>query len=224
MEMPKKLFLFTEIFFFIISTWILNFENDVISFNKILDVNYNLVQKLDIKKYRLLAKYKESKDSNSASLKDDIPNNIGYSQIDIFNKVEDTMKRKKSYRSSLNKAQYYTEVINHNKGMFDGKHFHFEKKWIKKKDYDYFLEKNRRIGDIGYPILQGLGYLETVAKIIMKSIKSAFKLADDIPVPSYTYPLLFSMLLFILAIIIVVGITKILINNEKYKKIKLMTE
>ncbi|SBS92493.1 Plasmodium exported protein (Pm-fam-a like), unknown function, partial [Plasmodium malariae] len=214
-----------------------------------LDVNYNLGKKLDIKNYRLLAKYKQSKDSNSASLKDDIPNNRGYSQRDIFNKVEDPMKRKKSNRSSLNKEKYYTEVINHNKGMFDGKHFHFEKKWIKKKDYDYFLEKNRRIGDIslkkikfrnykfgvailflffvlgiGYPILQGLGYLKTAAEKIMESIKSAFKLNDNIPVPSYTYPLLFSILLFILAIIIVVGITKILINNEKYKKIKLMTE
>ncbi|SBS98856.1 Plasmodium exported protein (Pm-fam-a like), unknown function, partial [Plasmodium malariae] len=214
-----------------------------------LDVNYNLVQKLDIKKYRLLAKYKENNDSNSASLKDDIPNNRGFSQRDIFNKEEDTLKHKISNRSSLNKAQYYTEVINHNKGMFDGKHFHFQKKWIKKKDYDYFLEKNRRIGDIclkkikfrnygfavfiffiffvlgiGYPILQGLGYLETVAKMIMESIKSVFELKESIPVPSYTYPLLFSILLFILAIIIVVGITKILINNEKYKKIKLMTE
>ncbi|KAI4834087.1 fam-m protein [Plasmodium brasilianum] len=249
MEKPKKLFIFTEIFFFIISTWILNFENDIISFNKILDVNYNLGQKLDIKKYRLLAKYKETKDSNSASLKDDIPNNRSYSQRDIYNKVEDTMKRKKSNRSSLNKAQYYTEVINHNNGIFDGKHFHFEKKWIKKKDYDYFLEKNRRIGDIGlkkikfrnygfgvailflffvlgigYPILQGLGYLKDAAEKIMESIKSAFDLKDSIPVPSYTYPLLFCILLFILAIIIVVGITKILINNEKYKKIKLMTE
>ncbi|KAI4837524.1 hypothetical protein MKS88_004001 [Plasmodium brasilianum] len=184
-----------------------------------------------------------------ASLKDDIPNNSGYSQRDIFNKEGDTLKHKKSNRSSLNKAQYYTEVINYNKGMFDGKHFHFEKKWIKKKDYDYFLEKNRRIGDIGlkkikfrnygfgvfiffiffvlgigYPILQGLGYLETVTKMIMESIKSAFDLTQEIPVPSYTHPLLFSILLFILAIIIVVGITKILINNEKYKKIKLMTE
>ncbi|SBT01785.1 Plasmodium exported protein (Pm-fam-a like), unknown function, partial [Plasmodium malariae] len=220
-----------------------------IPFNKISDVNYNLVQKLDIKNYRLLAKYKQSKDSNSASLKDDIPNNRGYTQRDIFNNEEDTLKHKKSNRSLLNKAQYYTEVINHNKGMFDGKHFHFEKKWIKKKDYDYFLEQNRRIGDIGlkkikfrnytfgvailflffvlgigYPILQELGYLKNAAEKIMQSIKNAFELTKDIQVPSYTYTLLFSILLFILAIIIVVGITKILINNEKYKKIKLMTE
>ncbi|KAI4833723.1 fam-m protein [Plasmodium brasilianum] len=132
MEKPMKLFLFNEIFFFIISTWILNFENDI-SFNKILDVNYNLGKKLDIKNYRLLAKYKQTKDSNSASLKDDIPNNRGFSQRDIFNKEEDTLKHKISNKSSLNKAQYYTEVINHNKGMFDGKHFHFQKKWIKKK-------------------------------------------------------------------------------------------
>ncbi|SBS99478.1 Plasmodium exported protein (Pm-fam-a like), unknown function [Plasmodium malariae] len=57
-------------------------------------------------------------------------------------------RKKQSNRSILNKEQYYTELIDYNNGMFDGKHFHFEKKWIKKKDYDNFLENRKRIRHI----------------------------------------------------------------------------
>ncbi|KAI4836218.1 hypothetical protein MKS88_004006 [Plasmodium brasilianum] len=53
-----------------------------------------------------------------------------------------------SNKSLLNKAQYYTEVIDYNNGMFDGKHFFFKKKRIKKKDYDHIHERNRKICDI----------------------------------------------------------------------------
>ncbi|SBS94645.1 Plasmodium exported protein (Pm-fam-a like), unknown function, partial [Plasmodium malariae] len=96
-----------------------------------------------------MAKCKQDKDSNILELEQNIKNNTKCKKKDIaINEKGEKDKNKKSNKSSLNKAQYYTEVIDYNNGMFDGKHFHFEKKWIKKKDYDNFLERNRRICDI----------------------------------------------------------------------------
>ncbi|SBT01639.1 hypothetical protein PMALA_082720 [Plasmodium malariae] len=78
-----------------------------------------------------------------------MPNRAEYEKKNISNNKEGTKgKNKEYYKSSLNKAQLYTEVMDYNNGMFDGKHFHFEKKFIRKKDYDYILQKSRRIHDI----------------------------------------------------------------------------
>ncbi|SBT01558.1 Plasmodium exported protein (Pm-fam-a like), unknown function, partial [Plasmodium malariae] len=146
-----------------------------------------------------------------------------------------------------------TEVIDYNNGMFDGKHFHFEKKWIKKKDYDDFLERKRRICDIalkkikfknygyivamfviffffgiGVPILSNLESLDTawkglrgtnILKILYDAVENWGKTVN-----SYIYLTLFSVLMLTLIIVLVKGICKILRNNEKYNKIKLITE
>ncbi|SBS93846.1 Plasmodium exported protein (Pm-fam-a like), unknown function, partial [Plasmodium malariae] len=93
---------------------------------------------MDSRSYRLLAKYKQNKDSNISCLKEE----------KTFSGNMNEGKNSQSNRSPLNKAQYYTEIIDYDNGMFDGKHFHFEKKLIKKKDYDDLLEIKRRICDI----------------------------------------------------------------------------
>ncbi|SBS99930.1 hypothetical protein PMALA_073120 [Plasmodium malariae] len=120
-----------------------------IEFSKFLYESYNLGRKLDTRNYRLLAKYKENKDSYYTELKENIQYNNNYTQKNLSNceKVFN-VREKQSNRSLLNKAKYYTEVMDYNNGIFDGKYFHFKKRWIRKKDYDNFLEKNRRIGDI----------------------------------------------------------------------------
>ncbi|SBS95520.1 Plasmodium exported protein (Pm-fam-a like), unknown function [Plasmodium malariae] len=212
--------------------------------------NCKLDKKLYPRNYRSLSKYKQNNYSYIARLNENIQNKGKYEKEDIRKNEKETKgKNSKSSRTPLNKAQYYTEVTDYDNGMFDGKHFHFEKKWIKKKDYDYIIEKNRRICDIalkkirfrdygfgvimffifiligiGYPILQGLGYLNKALEKIKELLQSAGILESSATVSSYTYPLLFSIMIIILSIIIIISITKILINNEKYKKIKLMTE
>ncbi|SBT86051.1 fam-m protein [Plasmodium malariae] len=149
MEQIVKSMLFIKISAFILLNGICHFKNDVNTFNKSINEDYTLGRKLDIKTFRLLAKCRQDKDSNILGLKQNMQNNTKYKKKDIaINEKGDKDKNKKSNKSSLHKAQYYTEVIDYNNGMFDGKHFHFEKKWIKKKDYDNFLERNRRVCDI----------------------------------------------------------------------------
>lgn len=63
-------------------------------------------------------------------------------------KKADKRKSKQTNRSLLKNAEYYTDVIDYNNGLFDEKHVHIDKKWIKQKGYNDFLEKRRRIGDI----------------------------------------------------------------------------
>ncbi|KAI4834558.1 fam-m protein [Plasmodium brasilianum] len=89
---------------------------------------------------RLLAKYKYDKDSSFVEIKEHINNNAGFQKkCTSNNEVIIKGINMQSNRSSLNKAQYYTEVTDYDNGIFDGKYFHIEKKLIKKKDYDNFL-------------------------------------------------------------------------------------
>ncbi|SBS98933.1 Plasmodium exported protein (Pm-fam-a like), unknown function, partial [Plasmodium malariae] len=107
---------------------------------------------------------------NIVCLKEKFPNNEDIEYKNISNNAKGANRRsKQSNRSLLNKAQYYTEVIDYNNGMFDGKHFHFEKKWIKKKDYDDFLEKKRRICNIALKKIKfkNYGYIVTMFVIFL---------------------------------------------------------
>ncbi|SBS96660.1 Plasmodium exported protein (Pm-fam-a like), unknown function, partial [Plasmodium malariae] len=223
-------------------------------FNKYFYDNYNNDRKLGIRKYRLLAKYKLDKDSNIAHLKGDSLNNERCKK----NYVSSSEKwanenNKKINRNLLNKAQYYTEVVDYDSGMFDGKHFHFEKKWIKKKNYDNLVERNRRICDkalkkikfrsYGFGVAQffifflfgvGLSILPTFAfwgsiKNNIESIPLIGELYKSIEQLKeieqfYIYLALFSVIMITLSVMLITGLYKILRNNEKYNKIKLMTK
>ncbi|SBT00790.1 Plasmodium exported protein (Pm-fam-a like), unknown function [Plasmodium malariae] len=222
-------------------------------FNKSLNENYKHDKKL-VGNYRLLGKYKQYNDSNTAVLNDDMSSNVGYEKKYVTNnKTGSKRKNQKSNKNILNKAQYYIEVVDYNNGMFDGKHFHFDKKWIKKKDYDYFLEKNRRISDIALKkikfrkygigvamfvifslfaaaidVLPRLKYLKkTLEKLetdgILKTLYNNINGWDQ-PVKTSVYITLYSILMLILIIVLVIGICRVLRNNEKYNKIKLMSE
>ncbi|SBT85552.1 fam-m protein [Plasmodium malariae] len=134
--------IFIKIAKFIILSWISNFSNYV-------DGNCKYDRKIDIKRYRLLEKYKHDKDSNNILLKKRFPNAEIDKQKDISHNEKVTKrKNKKSNKSLLNKSQYYTENVDYNNEIFDGKHFHFEKKWIKKRNYDDLIEKKRRFRGI----------------------------------------------------------------------------
>ncbi|KAI4838708.1 fam-m protein [Plasmodium brasilianum] len=238
---------------FIFLTWISHINDDIITYNKLSNESYSISKKIGLLSYRLLAKYKQHKNSYYTELRDDIPNNRDCKIKDISNYEKGAKKKnRQSIQSSLNKAQYYTEVMDYNNGMFDGKHFHFEKKLIKKKHYDDFLEKNRRICNmalkkikfrsygfgvttfflffvlgIGIPILKGLESVKDLLKV--KPIDQVCNLIKKIPgltnlEDKYIYLIFFGVLIIILTIILLIAIPKILSNNEKYKKIKLISQ
>ncbi|SBS99181.1 Plasmodium exported protein (Pm-fam-a like), unknown function, partial [Plasmodium malariae] len=216
--------------------------------------NYNIDRKLGIRKYRLLEKYKLEKDSNIALLKEGSQNNErSKKNYASSNEKWAKEKNKKFNRNLLNKEQYYTEVVDYNSGMFDGKHFHFEKKWIKKKNYDNLVEQNRRICDIalkkikfrsyGFGVAQffifllfgvGLAVLPTFefwssvgekfkGTSLLSTLYSALEALEKYE-QFYIYVALFSLIMIMLSVMLIIGIYKILRNNEKYNKIKLMTE
>ncbi|KAI4835522.1 fam-m protein [Plasmodium brasilianum] len=244
--MEKKInsFLFYKISAFMILSWICHFYCDTRTVNKFLDENWTPCRRLDTRNYRLLAKYKQNKDSNNLDLKGDKP----------FSGEEYKETNRLYNGSPLNKAQYYTEIIDYDNGMFDGKQFHFEKKLIKKKDYDDLLEKKRRICDIalkkikfrkyrygafitflfflfaiGLPILQHFKYLKSAGEWLIKTaldldnvwtaVEGVLKGAKE-----YFFLISFGILMFILSVLLVIALYKLLINNEKYNKIKLMSE
>ncbi|SBS98377.1 Plasmodium exported protein (Pm-fam-a like), unknown function [Plasmodium malariae] len=165
-----------------------HFSNDLLTLKKPLSENYSVGRKLNTSNIPLLDKNKQYTDSVRMGLKQNVSYNTKHEKKDLYSS-EVVKKRNNNHDNgnSLNKAQYYTEVIDYNNGMFDGKYFHFEKKWIKKKDYDSFLEKNRRIRSIelkkikfrsyglgvtifvifflfgiGLPILHGTGILKII--------------------------------------------------------------
>ncbi|KAI4836228.1 hypothetical protein MKS88_004016 [Plasmodium brasilianum] len=145
----SNIIIFIKIAELIILTWISNFSNYVCTSGKSKDGNCKYDRKIDIKRYRLLEKYKHDKDSNNILLKKRFPNGEIDKQKDITHNEKVTKrKNKKSNKSLLNKSQYYTENIDYNNEIFDGKHFHFEKKWIKKRNYYDLIEKKRRFRSI----------------------------------------------------------------------------
>ncbi|SBS99960.1 Plasmodium exported protein (Pm-fam-a like), unknown function [Plasmodium malariae] len=212
---------------------------------------------LDTRTYRSLTKNKLEKESNIAGVKEGKSIYKEFEKKEIFNnEKESKVKSKLSNRRLLNKAQYYTEIIDYNNGIFDGKHFHFQKKWIKKKYYDDFLEKKRRIHDIalkkikfknygfgvailfifflfglGLPTLNILSALDIIQNgvyentlmhkiwIFIEGCINGIGLNKD-----NIYLVSFSIFLVFLAIVVIIVFTKILRNNEKYNKTKLMTD
>ncbi|KAI4833796.1 uncharacterized protein MKS88_000216 [Plasmodium brasilianum] len=251
MERKIKKIVFIKISWFIFLIWICHFNN-LRTFSKLLDENYYHSSRLDTRTYRLLGKYNNLKDSKIVYLKNDVSNNLECENKNICNNEKWTTNKDYN-RNLLNMAHYYTQVTDYNNGMFDGKHFHFEKKWIKKKDYDHFLERKRRICNIalgkikfrsygfagflffiffflgvGLSVLPKLEFLNGVLDWIKKiSFLEYFctKL-DSLGNENkfYIYIGLFSILMAILSVIIIVAFYKILRNNEKYKKIKLISE
>ncbi|SCP02950.1 fam-m protein [Plasmodium malariae] len=243
MEQKINTTLFFKISAFMILSWICHFCCDTRTNNKLLIENWVPCKRLNTRSYRLLAKYKKNKDSNILDLKEDKP----------FNGEINKGKNRQSNRTLLNKAQYYTEVIDYENGMFDGKYFHFEKKLINKNDYDDLLEKKRRICDIdlkkikfrkyrygafitfifflfafGLPILQHFKYLKTAGDEIKTALnlQTVWSAVEGIlkGAKEYFFLISFGILMVILSVSLLIGLYKLLINNEKYNKIKLMSE
>ncbi|SBT01239.1 Plasmodium exported protein (Pm-fam-a like), unknown function [Plasmodium malariae] len=195
---------------------------------------------------RLLTEYKQGECSNIVILKEDIPNYKHCEKEDQSNIKKEEIRKSEITNNSLNKELFYTQVTDCSKGMFDRKYFHFEKKWVDKNDYEVFQEQNRRTRDtdfkkikfrsyafvvvffflfflfgIGYPILQGFGHLRNLQNNLSGILAMIMKEKTALLEP-FVCSIFFGVLIIILAIIIIITIPKILINNEKYNKLKLI--
>ncbi|KAI4836258.1 fam-m protein [Plasmodium brasilianum] len=254
MELNINRISFIIISAFILLTKIFFFNHDMTTFNRFLCEKFVHCRKLDTRNYRLLSKYKQDKDSTNVWLPENFPNNRKREKKNITNnKKWASEKHKKSNDNLMNKAQYYTEVVDYNNGIFDGKHFHFEKKLIKKRDYDDFLERQRRIIDIalkkitfrnygfggtifllffllgiGLPILQGFKLLQSAGDVI-KTLPGMTDLWGYVEgllgdAKCHFFIISFGILMVILFVILIIMFPKILKNNEKYNKLKMMME
>ncbi|KAI4836008.1 hypothetical protein MKS88_005228 [Plasmodium brasilianum] len=149
MEKKIKLHIIFKIGAFLFLTWIYRFNNNLSTFRKSMGGYFCNGMRLVRRNYRSLAINKQYKHSNNICDKEKIKNNTMNNKRYIYTYGKgDKRKIKYSNRSFPIKAQYYTEIEDYSNGMFDGKHFHFQKKWIKKKDYNNFVEKTRKICDI----------------------------------------------------------------------------
>ncbi|SBS99525.1 Plasmodium exported protein (Pm-fam-a like), unknown function [Plasmodium malariae] len=231
-----------------------HFNSNMSKISKSPNENCSLDIKLKTRNYRSLAKYEQHKDLNIVCLKKDISNNEQSEKKNVTNNEKKTNSiNRNSNRRLVNKVQYYTEVIDHNNGMFDGKHFHFKKKFIKKKDYDDFLDKNRKTSNIalkkikfrsygfgiaifilffllgiGLPILRTLDLgdspkLETFSYLWKLMEGNVGETIKNLGVQNF-FLIIFFVSIVVPAVILIITIPKILSNNEKYKKIMLMTE
>ncbi|SBT00848.1 fam-m protein [Plasmodium malariae] len=159
MEQKIKSLIFLEIATLILLTWISNFICVESTYNKLLDKNYSHCKKFSIRSYRLLAKCVQNENSSIIDLKEEIPNNGKLPPQDISNNEKGIKEKKKPFnRSSLNKTKFYAEVTDYDNAMFDGKHFHYEKKWIDKKNYDNFVKKDRGARYMALRKLKYTGY------------------------------------------------------------------
>ncbi|SBT00889.1 Plasmodium exported protein (Pm-fam-a like), unknown function [Plasmodium malariae] len=233
-------------------------------FIKSSDESYTLGRVLKKRTYRLLAEYKEGKGSNIVELKD-MPNYKECKNKDKSNNKKGEIRKNGKPNKSLSKKRFYIKLTDYNDGIPDRKYFNFEKKWIRKKDYEIFQEQNKRISDknfkkikfrsygfavavfflfflfgIGFPVLQGLELLEPLQKQLLGILSEIIGLelleplqkqllgilseiiGDPTVVQHFICSIFYGVLIIILAIVIITTIPKILINNEEYKKFKLM--
>ncbi|KAI4840607.1 fam-m protein [Plasmodium brasilianum] len=143
MEQNIKLLYFFLIATFVFLAWICNFYHDVSTFNKYLDYNCSDGIELFTRNYRILAKYKQYKDSYIVRLKQDILKNIESEEKILYNNEKGNNEKNPQFnRSSLNREGLYTQTKDKNDEIFDSKHLNFEQKLIKKSISD-FLEKRR---------------------------------------------------------------------------------
>ncbi|SBS96705.1 Plasmodium exported protein (Pm-fam-a like), unknown function, partial [Plasmodium malariae] len=115
---------------------------------KPLNECYNNRKKLYTRYYRLLAKYKQVKDSSIVCLKEDIPNGDN-NKKDIFsNEKRNTGTMKQSNGNPLYNVKGHKQSMKNKSCIFETKKYsHLEKKIFKELDYEDFLKNNRTISD-----------------------------------------------------------------------------
>ncbi|KAI4833608.1 fam-l protein [Plasmodium brasilianum] len=149
MEKTMMILLRTKIYAFILLSWTYHFKNDVSIFKMSTIHNYKIEKKIDESTYRILAKYKQDKDSCALYLQEYIPKYESNKKRYISNNEEKTPETKKQSNgsASVNEAGHKQHMKNKS-FMFETKAYsRIEKKIFKELDYLDFLKNNRTITD-----------------------------------------------------------------------------
>ncbi|SBT88050.1 fam-l protein [Plasmodium malariae] len=151
MERKIKTLLFIKIYAFVFLSWICHFYIYMSKQNKYLVACYNHHRKIYARNYRLLAKYKQDKDSIIVCLEKEIPNRVN-DKKNISNSKKLLSREKKQSNGSfpINVRGHKKNMKNKSCIFLTKQHSHMEKKIFKELDYVDFLKNNRTISDNTY--------------------------------------------------------------------------
>ncbi|SBT86095.1 fam-l protein [Plasmodium malariae] len=148
MEKKMMIILRIKIYAFILLSWTNHFKND--STFKMSEVdNYKLEKKINASTYRILAKYKQDKDSCAVYLHEYIPKYQSKEKRYVSNNEEKNPETKKQSngRALVNEGGHKQHMKNKS-FMFETKAYsRIEKKIFKELNYIDFLQNNRTITD-----------------------------------------------------------------------------
>ncbi|SBT88035.1 fam-l protein [Plasmodium malariae] len=152
MEQKISLLFFIKYALFIISTWMYYLRSDLRTFKKTFCEFYKLDGKLRTRRYRLLAKYKQNKNSNTVELMEGISNSKVNVIKDFSNNEKGSIEKKKQLnKSSLNSSGIHDESLKYKPFIFETKNYsYFEKKIFKELDNTEFLIRNRTMSNRTY--------------------------------------------------------------------------
>ncbi|SBT86392.1 fam-l protein [Plasmodium malariae] len=149
MEKKMMILLRIKIYAFILLSWTYYFKNDISIFKMSEFDNYQIEKKIDASTYRILAKYKQDKDSCAVYLQEYIQKYGSSEKRYVSNNEEKNPETKKQSNgsASVNEGGHKQHVKNKS-FMFETKAYsRIEKKIFKELDYLDFLQNNRTISD-----------------------------------------------------------------------------
>ncbi|KAI4838046.1 fam-l protein [Plasmodium brasilianum] len=148
MEQKFKSLIYNKIPTFIFLTWICHSYIYMSRQSKSLVECYNQHRRLYAKNYRLLAIYKQDKDSSIVYLKKEIRNRVNNIN-DMFNneKYSSEIIEQLNGSSQGNKRRHQKDMKNKSCIFETKKYSHLEKKIFKELDYIDFLKNNKTISD-----------------------------------------------------------------------------
>ncbi|KAI4841579.1 fam-l protein [Plasmodium brasilianum] len=146
MEQKFKSLIYNKIPTFIFLTWICHSYIYMSRQSKSLVECYNQHRRLYAKNYRLLAIYKQDKDSSIVYLKKEIPNRVNNIN-DMFNNEKYSLGIIEQLNGSSqgNKRRHQKDMKNKSCIFETKKYSHLEKKIFKELDYIDFLKNNKTI-------------------------------------------------------------------------------
>ncbi|KAI4837019.1 hypothetical protein MKS88_003486 [Plasmodium brasilianum] len=113
MEKKMMILLHIKIYAFILLSWTYHSENDISIFKMSEFDNYQIEKKIDTSTYRILAKYKQDKDSCDVYLQEYIPKYESNKKRYISNNEEKTPETKKQSNgsASVNEGGHKQHVL-----------------------------------------------------------------------------------------------------------------
>ncbi|SBS99068.1 Plasmodium exported protein (Pm-fam-a like), unknown function [Plasmodium malariae] len=192
-----KLWFLIEITAFDLLTWRINLLNDMSSFKKYFDENYDVLRKLDTRIYRLLTKNKQNSHLSTMSLKEEVPyNGENKREHTYINEKRELTRKKLLNVSSLNNCKNHKQEKKIKSFIFETKKFSYlEKNIFKELDYENFLKNNRVISDKLYKEIMFKKYR---LRIVLKNNRViSDKLYKEIMFKKYRLRIALPLLLFL---------------------------